>query len=205
MKRLLAVLFVLATGANASAAPIVVSFNSDTTGGKGNTFASTDSALVTFIDTVGTGLIVDSFFESNFSRALAVLSDEDGSKLRMNFSAAMGYLSLDFGNDEDFFTTAGDLAWLQVFSGATLVGTSTVVLNRNDRMDQTIVFSGAAFDNALFWFGTPGGSPVTKGLLNGQVEVVDNVTFDVAAVPEPGTLTLLGLALVGSTMRRRRS
>ncbi|MEO5741300.1 MAG: PEP-CTERM sorting domain-containing protein, partial [Vicinamibacterales bacterium] len=85
----------------------------------------------------------------------------------------------------------------------------TVVLNRNDLMDQTIVFSGAAFDNALFWFGTPGGSPVTTGRFNGLVEVVDNVTFDAAAVPvpvpEPGTLALLGLALVGSTLRRRRS
>jgi hypothetical protein len=207
VKRILAVLFVLVTATSAHAAPIVVSFNSDSPGGKANGFASVDSALVTFSDTAGANLVVSSELESNFSPALIIPHEFDGSKLQMNFGAAIGFLSLQFGNDDPFWSAAGDLAWLQVFNGGTLVGTSTVVMNRNDLMDQTIVFSGPAFNSALFWYGNPAGSSSTGGAgqNGGLTEVVDNITFEAAAVPEPGTLTLLGLGLVGGAWRRRRS
>lgn len=184
-----------------------INFDSDSTGGKTNGFTSVDSAIVHFTDTVGADLSVLSLAESNFSQALVVFNDGDGSKLQMDFDAYQQSLSLDFGNDDPGFTSAGDLAILQLFDGATLVGQVTVVLNRNDLMDQTISYSGASFNQAFFYYGDAALTPFTHGGLTGLIEVVDNITF--TSVPLPGSawmgMSLLGAIGAFSITRRRKS
>jgi len=120
-------------------------------------------------------------------------------------------LSLDFGNDDPSFTNPGDLATLQVFLGAALVGQSTVVLNRDDVMNQTISYNGLAFDSFTFAYTNAAGSPFTGGgnANTGLIEIVDNVTYAAGggAVPEPAAWALMisGFGLAGAALRRRRS
>ena len=65
-------------------------------------------------------------------------------------------------------------------------------------MDQSISLAGFAFDRATFKYNG------TSSF--GLIEVVDNITFEqqAAAVPEPGTLALLGIGLAAAGRRLRR-
>ena len=77
------------------------------------------------------------------------------------------------------------MAVLDVFLNGTLVGTSQVVVNLNDVMDQTIVFSmsGVVFNRAFFRYEQSIGTP-------GATEIIDNINFTPASepVPEPARL-----------------
>lgn len=186
----------------------VIQFEADPAGGKPNGFVSVDSTHVSFTDTVGAGLSVAAFAESNFTNGLGVFDDQDGSVLEMNFDCLVTSFSLDFGNDDPGFTNPGDLAILRTFIGAVQQGAdSVVVLNRDDIMNQTIASNGMPFNRALFAYTDPAGNPFTGGggANIGLIEVVDNIRFD--CVPEPGTLVLLafGLIGVGQFSRNRRS
>ena len=145
-------------------------------------------------------------------KGLIARNDTNGNFLKGVFSdGPHAFLSMDFGNDDAFFTNPGDRAVLTVYLGAALVGQTFVVMNRNDVMDQTIGFNFGPFDNFTFAYTDAAGNPFTggPGTNVGLIEVIDNITFDVAdtVVPEPATwaMMILGFGGVGAILRRRRT
>ena len=174
-----------------------IDFESDTAGLKPNGFSSVDSGAVTFTDSNGADLQVLSSGGSGETdgQSLVVFGDDAGF-LIMDFTSLFNSISLDFGNDDPFFSSAGDTADLRLYNGGSQVGFVSVVMNRDDLMNQTIAYSGAAFDRAEFFYNVTGG---------GLIEVVDNIQFDQAPIPEPATMTLLGLGLAGLAARSRRN
>jgi hypothetical protein len=176
-----------------------VDFNSDSYGFKPNGWHSDDSSLLTFRDSNGSGLFVGPLMnQQTHGNGLQVYSDSDGSWLNMNFAQTVNSLSLEFGNDEHSFTNPGDKAILTVFLDGEQVGRTSVVMNRNDIMDQTIAISGVDFDRATFYYAATGCS-------HGLTEVVDNINFELASVPAPGAILLgaFGAGIVGWLRRRR--
>ena len=182
--------------ATTAAHAVFVDFESEASGAKANGYTVNG---VTFTDTVGSGLNVDNFGAQGNGQSLAVFTDGDGSGLQMTFGGVYSKLKLDFGNDDPAWTNAGDLALLRAFLGVNQVGQVTVVLNRDDIMNQTIGISGVSFDNAFFAYVDPQLQPFTGTDPIGLIEIVDNI-----AVPEPGLLSLLGIALAGFGLARRR-
>jgi hypothetical protein len=183
-----------------------IDFDSDTAGAKSEPFTSVDSPIVHFYDTAGNDLQVANFGgQSNNTQALGTFNDTDGSMLRMVFDLDMDALSLDFGNDDAAFTNPGDLAILKLYNDGMFVGMATVVLNRDDLMNQSIGFSGVNFDEAFFYYGNSNFDPYTGGgnANVGLIEIVDNINY---RVPEPSLVALSGLgALVVAWRRRRKS
>lgn len=182
----------------------LITFESDAIGAKANGFASVESAEVVFNDTVGAGLMVNTFGTQSHGKALRVATDSDGSLLEMVFGGPTTDLSLAFGNDDPAYTNVGDLANLRLYNGATQVGQVTVVLNRDDQMNQTISSGPLVFNRATFAYTTPAGSPFTGGGLKavGCLEIVDDISF--TSIPEPGCLSLFALAAMGLCRLRLR-
>jgi len=181
-----------------------IDFETDGTGSRANGFTSDDSPIVHFYDTSGADLRLDNYGgQSNNTNALGVFNDTDGSMLRMVFDMNMAALSFDFGNDDPSFTNPGDLAILKLYNNATFVGMVTVVLNRDDLMNQTIGFVGPNFNEAFFYYGNANFTPYTGGgnTNTGLIEIVDNINY---RVPEPSLLALSGLGGLVVAWRRRR-
>jgi hypothetical protein len=170
-----------------------IDFEADSAGGKPNSWASVSSANVLFSDTAGADLFLADFSPQSIGQGLAVFGD-DPSMLEMVFSTTVSNLSFVFGNDDPGFSTAGDLAVLRTYNGATLLGTFTVVMNRDDIANQTISSTGS-FNRATFSYETPGLEAISL------IEIVDDVSF--TPVPEPATMAALGLG-VAALLRRRR-
>ncbi|WP_292921405.1 PEP-CTERM sorting domain-containing protein [Nitrosomonas sp.] len=148
-------------------------------------------------------MAVEDYGEESIGNAIGAFDDVNGNALRMTF-APTNFIGMDFGNDEPSHTNPGDLALLQVYNDATLVGFSTVVLNRDDLMNQSISFNGASFDSAIFSYTDSFFNPFTGGGVasTGLIEIVDNISL----VPEPETYAMLlaGLGLIGFMARRRK-
>lgn len=199
MKRMMLCGLVCLSLAGAAQAAVLVDFESDTTGYKANGWTSVDSSLVSFSDSVGSGLYLDNFGSQGDGQSLLVESDYDDSWLVMDFSALANSLSLDFGNDDPDWSEAGDMAILTVYLDGTQVGQTTVEMNRDDVMNQSIAVSGVTFDSATFYY------DVDPSI--GLAEMVDNIEFELAGstVPAPGAILLgtLGTGLVGWLRRRR--
>lgn len=163
---------------------------------------------VTFSTALGTAFDINNYGIQGDGQSLLVPTDTDGNYLIGDLSVIGNAINLSFGNDDVFYTNAGDLATLQLFLGGLLVDQTTIVLNRNDVMDQQIGLSGTNFDRFTFAYTNAGGSPFTGGAgAVGLQELVDNITLRAnAAVPEPGTWAtmLLGFGMVGFAFRRQR-
>jgi hypothetical protein len=195
---------VLAAALAAPASAQVIDFESTPVGvlAEGTTIGG-----ITFTSATGSYLYVGSFAEGD-GRSLGVWDDGNGNYLRGAIAGGSNFLSLDFGNDDPGYTTLTDLATLRVFSGATLVDTVTMALNRDDLMNQTISYSGSFFDNFEFAYTNAAGAPFTggNGFNTGLIEIVDNIRFG-AAVPEPATwlMLFLGFGFIGFSMRHRKT
>lgn len=187
-------------------AEVVITFESDSLGARPNGFASVESPLLTFRDTVGADLSIFDGGIQSIGHAVHVAGDQDGSSLEMNFSVPVNFLSLAFGNDDPGYTNPGDLATLIAFSGAIQVAQVSVVLNRDDIMNQTIQLSGITFNRATFAYTNPAGTPFTGGgaASTGLIEVVDNIHFQ--PVPEPTAVlaAIAGCGVAGCVGRIRR-
>lgn len=122
----------------------------------------------------------------------------------------MMHLGLWFGNDDPGFTSQGDLAVLTLFDGLTQIAQVTVELNRNDLMDQSISYTGLAFNRATFAYTNAALDPHTQGTLTGLTEIVDNITFtEFTETPEPATMitwgAVTGVGLAIGAWRRRKN
>jgi hypothetical protein len=186
--------------AGATQAAVLVDFESDTTGYKPNGWTSVDSSLISFSDSLGEDMEVLDFGDQGDGQSLAVNWD-DASYLIMDFAALVDSLSLDFGNDDPYWSEASDLAILTVYLNGTQVGQTTVEMNRDDIMNQSISISGVTFDRATFFY------DAHSSYYTGLIEIVDNVRFELAGstVPAPGAILLgtLGTGLVGWLRRRK--
>ena len=194
LKLIIAALFLISPfAANAG----VIDFEADA-GSLGNGDAAVGHPDVEFTDTDGSDLRVDDFVAQSDGQGLGVFGD-DASMLQMDFLIDMAFLSVEFGNDDPGFSSPGDRAWLEIFMDSISVGITSVIMNRDDLLNQAISLAGV-FDQAFFWYGDAAGNPINL------IEIVDNINYEAAnvAVPEPGTLALLGLGLAGMGMTRRK-
>lgn len=180
-----------------------IDFESETLGAKGNGY--TVGGII-FYDSLGGDLQVGQWQESNNTKGLAVFGD-DTSALRMFFFAPTNSLSLSFGNDEVCVpgncTFGADRAYLQVFLGGNEVGSAFTLFNQNNIADQQVGVTGVIFDQARLTY-------VNSAFQAGNlIEIVDNINFTTAPVPEPGTwaMMILGFGMVGGALRstKRRS
>lgn len=196
MKKTVVLALICAGFAGTGQAAALIDFQSDASGYKANGWQSDDSALVSFSDSLGAELNLQDWVQQSHGMALAVEWD-DASYLIMDFASPANFLSLEFGNDDPWYSVAGDQAVLTAFFGGGQVGQTSVVMNRDDIMNQSIAISGVTFDRATFFYNVTGG---------GLIEVVDNIQFELAnPIPAPGAVILgsLGAGLVGWLRRRR--
>lgn len=200
---------VLALGAaGASAAPIVVTFDSDAVDLiAGNDFSSDALTQIHFVDTVpgapgqGDMFIVNEAF-TNYDNALAVgfggVFDEDGnlfeaddSALRILLDFPATSISMDLLVADPGSLGAGDQAVLTAFDEGGEVGSASVVLSSAG----SIEFNSATFFNRVdIQYVVPGG----------LTEIVDNVSVT-PAVPEPHAAIVFGVGalVVGAACKRR--
>ncbi len=196
----------LAFASNASAVLITVDFESETAGAKANGYTV---GGLTFTDTVGNDLRVQNWGVQSDGLGLAVFDDSDGGGLKIGIDGLADFITMDFGNDDPGFSQPGDLVYLEAYLGGGLVGTSQVVMNRDDIMNQAIAFGGALFDEVFVVYTDPnlGGFTNVGGAPIGLIELVDNIAYN--KVPEPGIMALLATGLLGiggiGVARRKRA
>lgn len=191
----------LGLATHASAAPVTVDFNALSPGFYANGtvidgvgFANTGASAAFYIADYGV---------SSMGNGLETYDPGTPGQggLLMSFAGSMKSLSLVFGNDDPDYTSPGALAVLVLSLAGNSVATAVVTMNRDDAANQTIAYSGVAFDTALFYMADANGVS-----LQNFSEVVDNVTYSAAQeVPEPSTLAIASLGLFAAgAMRRRR-
>ena len=202
MRQLLCSLAILMVAAGTTRADtIFIDFESDTPGGKPNGFQSNDSDFVSFFDTNGANLRIANFGSQGDGLTLGIFTDFDQSGLQMVFDGLADFISFEFGNDQPFGSNNVQDAVLTLFNDGTQVGQVSVPVNNNDIMDQSIMFSGATFDEATFFYVGANGQPATL------IELVDNFEIN-QVVPEPASIAIwsaIGAAGLISARRRRKN
>lgn len=130
------------------------------------------------------------------SGSKGMLSDSFPTFITASLANPFSAVGLHFGND-DLCCSNGFNATLEVFQGATSLGSVSVAANMNDHVDQFIGLSSTvAFDRVTLSYGAHTGLYIFAD---------DFRVGHVAAVPEPQTLalTLAGFAVVGAIARRK--
>lgn len=200
--------FIAAGGA--AQALTTITFEGDTPGVFADGYTAAGFPQIEFGTGLGSGLEVGDYSPQSDGQGLLARNDVNGNYITGRFTdGAHSFLSMDLGNDDPLFTVDGDRAVLTVYLGASLVGSTFVVFNRNDVADQTIGFMFGPFDNFTLAYTNAAGDLFTGGpnTNTGLIEVIDNVTFDeVGGVPEPSAwaLMILGFGGVGAMARRRQ-
>lgn len=147
-------------------------------------------------------ILLGDWSDSSISHGMALAIVGEEAKLEMSFSKTSDFLSLEFGNDNPQWISAGSKAWLAIYMDNTLVNTTSVVMNLNTIMDQSISLSGMLFNRALFWYGDTDGHDVWMS------EVVDNITYTTytppVPAPAPAAVWLFGSGLAGLLGFNRR-
>lgn len=186
---------------------VLINFESETPEVKLNGYSPAGHPDVKFYDTVGQGLTIGRFSGRGIgNRTLAVFGDTDGSKLRIDFAKPMSALSFYFGNDDISYASSSDRAWLEIWNGGNMVTRLSMAMNLDRAANQVFSYSGAPFTQAYFWYGNSSGSPFTRSDFGftGMIEMVDNITYTYAVIPEPaGTLAVGGLLGLGTVAVRR--
>jgi hypothetical protein len=183
------------TGASAT----TITFDNDTAGPRAGAFSSVDAPGVTFSDSQGGNLSVQNFGGGQSNGQGLGTTSNSSSAIVIHFPGFPHGLTIGFGHDNPASTSVGDIALLQLFNGANQVGQVSTALNRNDVLDQTVSYSGAGFDNATFLYADSAGTAIDSA------EVVDDIAIT-EEIPEPATLALFGIGLMGlGALRRRRN
>jgi hypothetical protein len=144
---------------------------------------------MTVVSSTGTdvgGLGAPSLVSGNLLHSFSGWLGEDGDpSFRASFSSAISSFSADFAG----VTTGSDVR-LFAYNGSTLLGT----VAGSGTGQFTLSFAAAAITSIV----------VANGSFNDWVGV-DNITYTVAAIPEPETYALMGLGLGVVAWARRRA
>jgi hypothetical protein len=180
----LAVGTVLSTQYSALGATFSANAYTGTGGPTGAWASNTDMTIVSSTGSDVGGLGTPTLVSGNLLRSFAGWLNEDGDpSFKISFSSAATGFSASFAG----VSTAADVR-VFAYNGATLVGT---------------VAGSSTGQFTLSYAGPVTSVVITPGSFNDWVGV-DNITYNLAAVPEVSTYAMMGLGVAVLALQRRR-